>query len=169
VRVSLIAAVAENRVVGRNNQLPWYLPEDLRYFKRVTMGKPVLMGRKTFESIGRPLPGRSNIVVSRQTGLEIEGVRVVADVESGIALASAQAEIDGLDELMVIGGAEIYALCLPLAQRLYLTEVHGEPEGDVWFPCWDRGEWRECQRERHAASDNNPFDYSFVVYERRQD
>ena len=168
VKISLIAAVAENGVVGRNNQLPWHLPEDLKYFKRTTMGKPVLMGRKTFASIGKPLPGRSNIVVSRQLDLEIPGVCVVADITSGIALASAQAAGDGREELMVVGGAEIYRLCLPLAQRLYLTEVHAAVAGDAYFPDRDPGQWRECFREHHAASGSNPHDYSFVIYERRE-
>lgn len=163
----MIAAVADNGVVGRDNKLPWCLPADLRYFKRVTMGKPIMMGRRTFESIGRPLPGRSNIVVSRQPGLQLPGVQVVGNVEAGLELASAIAETDGCDELMVIGGAEIYALCLPLAQRLYLTEVHARVEGDAYFPRWDFSRWVECSREWHAADDNNPHDYSFVVYERK--
>jgi len=164
----MIAAVAENGVVGRNNQLPWYLPEDLKYFKRITMGKPIMMGRKTFASIGKPLPGRTNIVVSGQAGLSVPGVRVVPDVKSGVALASAIAEIDGCEELMIIGGAQIYALCLPLAQRLYLTEVHAAVEGDAYFPAWDRSHWLECSREHHSAAGANPLDYSFVVYERRE-
>jgi dihydrofolate reductase len=166
MKISLIAAVAENGVIGSNNQLPWHLPEDLRYFKRVTMGKPILMGRKTFASIGRPLPGRSNIVLSREAGLEIAGAHVVADVDAGIRLAAALSRVDGGDELVVIGGAEVYALCLPLAQRLYLTEVHAAVEGDALFPDWDRSQWRECSREHHAAGGPNPHDYSFVVYER---
>jgi dihydrofolate reductase len=168
VKVSLIAAVAENGVIGRNNQLPWRLPEDLRYFKRVTMGKPVMMGRKTYDSIGKPLPGRSNIVVSRQPGLALEGVSVVPDVNSGIEVAAAFCRVDDGEELMVIGGSEIYALCLPLAQCLYLTEVHAAIEGDARFPDWDRSEWRECFRERHDAGGANPYDYSFVVYERAE-
>ncbi|MCZ6830051.1 MAG: type 3 dihydrofolate reductase [Gammaproteobacteria bacterium] len=165
MKISLIAAVAENGVVGRNNQLPWYLPEDLKYFKRTTLGKPVMMGRKTFASIGKPLPGRTNIVISRQPDLALTGVRVVADVSSAVELA---AEIDGCEELMVIGGAEIYALCLPLAQRLYLTEVHAAVGGDVYFPDWDRTQWQQCFRERHGASGPNPYDYSWVIYERRE-
>jgi dihydrofolate reductase len=167
LQIALIAAVANNGVVGRDNQLPWHLPGDLPYFRRITMGKPVVMGRKTWDSIGRPLPGRTNIVISRQPDLELEGARVVDTVEAALALAEAVAEIDGVTELMVIGGAQIYALALPLAQRLYLTEVHAEVTGDARFPDWDRSQWLETSRDRHSAHDSNPYDYSFVVYERR--
>jgi dihydrofolate reductase len=167
MKLALIAAVAENGIIGRNNKLPWYLPEDLKYFKRVTLGKPVVMGRKTWDSIGRPLPGRTNIVVSRQPDLAIEAVHVVADLRSALQLAESIGLIDGCDELMVIGGSELYSLALPLAQRLYLTEVHAQVTGDASFPDWSREEWAETCRERHRASETNPFDYSFVVYDRR--
>jgi dihydrofolate reductase len=166
VKLSLIAAVASNRVIGRDNQLPWHLSEDLKYFKRTTLGKPVLMGRRTYESIGRPLPGRTNIVISRQPGLLIEGVTVTTGVRSALELAGQIAARDGAEELMVIGGAEIYELTLPFAQRLYLTEVHAEVAGDAWFPSWDSREWDECYREEHRAQSPNPYDYSFAVYER---
>jgi len=156
--IALIAALAENGVVGRDNQLPWHLPGDLPYFKRVTLGKPVVMGRKTWDSIGRPLPGRANIVVSRQVGLQLEGATVVADIESALALASGIAAAAGVQELMVIGGAEIYALALPLAQRLYLTEVHAEVAGDAWFPPWNRDDWQERSREYHSAAADNPYE-----------
>lgn len=168
MKISIIAAVAENGVIGRDNQLPWKLPEDLQYFKRTTLGKAIMMGRKTYDSIGRPLPGRTNIVVSRQRGLALAGVRVVADVGAGLALAQALTAADNSAELMVIGGAEIYALCMPLAQRLYLTEVAAAVAGDAWFPDWDRDQWRESSRERHSAAGANPYDYSFVIYERRE-
>lgn len=167
IEVALIAAVAENGVVGRNEQLPWYLPEDLQYFKRTTLGKPILMGRKTWESIGRPLPGRTNIVITRQPDYEAPGARVVATLEQALALAESIATIDGVAELMVIGGAEIYAHALPLARRLYLTEVHAEVTGDARFPDWDRAHWQECSRERHDAGESGSYDYSFVIYERR--
>jgi dihydrofolate reductase len=167
LQIALIAALANNGVVGRDNQLPWHLPGDLPYFRRITMGKPVVMGRKTWDSIGRPLPGRTNIVISRQPDLELEGARVVDTVAAALALAEAVAEIDGVTELMVIGGAQIYALALPLAQRLYLTEVHAEVTGDARFPDWERSQWLEISRDRHSARDSNPYDYSFVVYERR--
>ena len=166
MKLCLVAAVADNGVIGRNNQLPWYLPEDLKHFKRVTLGRPVIMGRKTWESIGRPLPGRTNIVISRQPGYSADGVRVVETLEAALELAESLAVIDGSEEVMVIGGAEIYRLALPRADRLFLTEVHGDVEGDAWFPDWDRREWREMSRERHAARDASEFDYSFVSYTR---
>ena len=164
--LSIIVAAARNGVIGRNNALPWHLPEDLRYFKRVTMGKPIVMGRKTFESIGRALPGRTNIVVSRQPGYAPEGLRVVASLEEALALAEDIALIDGAEELMVIGGAEIYRAALPLARRLYLTEVDADVDGDAFLPPIDWGEWREISRQRVEANDGNPYPYSFVVYER---
>ena len=164
--LAIIVAAAENGVIGRDNGLPWHLPEDLRYFKRVTMGKPIVMGRKTFESIGRPLPGRSNIVISRNTGYSPPGVRVVASLDEARALADEIGQLDGAAEVLVIGGAEIYRLAIPQADRLYLTEVHGEVQGDIMLPPVDWSEWREVSRERHAAAAGNPFDYSFVVFER---
>jgi dihydrofolate reductase len=167
MRLALIAAVAENGIVGRGNKLPWHLPEDLKYFKRITLGKPVVMGRKTWDSIGRPLPGRTNIVISRQPNLELEGASVVADLPAALRLAESVGRTDGSEELMVIGGSEIYALALPIAQRLYLTEVHAEVAGDAAFPAWHRDEWEESSRQRHSASETNPYDYSFVIYNRR--
>lgn len=167
LRLAIMVAAAENGVIGRNNALPWHLPGDLQYFKRVTMGKPILMGRKTFESIGRPLPGRTNVVITRNPDFSAEGIRVVESLAAALRLAEDIALVDGVEELVVIGGAEIYREALPLAQRLYLTEVHASIEGDAWLPEIDWADWREVQRERHAAEGNNPYDYSFVVYERR--
>lgn len=164
--LAIIVAAAENGVIGRNNGLPWHLPQDLRYFKQVTMGKPIVMGRKTFESIGRPLPGRSNIVISRNITFSAAGVRIVATLDEAISLADDIAQTDGAAEVVVIGGAEIYRLAMPRAQRLYLTEVHASVEGDAMLPPIHWPDWREVSRERHAASADNPFDYSFVVYER---
>jgi len=164
--LAIIVAAAENGVIGRNNGLPWHLPQDLRYFKQVTMGKPIVMGRKTFESIGRPLPGRSNIVISRNITFSAAGVRIVATLDEAISLADDIAQTDGAAEVVVIGGAEIYRLAMPRAQRLYLTEVHAIVEGDAMLPPIHWPDWREVSRERHAASAGNPFDYSFVVYER---
>jgi dihydrofolate reductase len=166
MRLSVIVAVAENGVVGKNNALPWYLPEDLKYFRQTTMGKPIVMGRKTFESIGKPLPGRSNIVVSRNPDYRAEGVAVVGSLTEALELATDIAVIDGKDELMVIGGAAIYAAAIPLADRLYITEVHAEVAGDAYLPEVDWSEWRELVRERHAAAGPNPYDFSFVVYQR---
>ena len=167
MHLAIIVAAAENGLIGRNNALPWHLPGDLQYFKRVTMGKPILMGRKTFESIGRPLPGRTNVVITRNPDFSAEGIRVVESLAAALRLAEDIALVDGVEELVVIGGAEIYREALPLAQRLYLTEVHASVEGDAWLPEIDWADWREVQRERHAAEGNNPYDYSFVVYERR--
>jgi len=166
MRLAAIVAVSENGVIGRNNALPWYLPEDLRYFKRVTLGKPVVMGRKTWESIGKPLPGRDNIVISRTPAYQAEGATVVASLDEAVERAEAIALIDGVDELMVVGGAAIYAEALPRAQRLYLTLVHAEVEGDTVLTGFDPKAWREVYREFHLASGSNPFDYSFLVYER---
>ena len=137
MNVSLIVAVSRNGVIGLDNQLPWHLPEDLKYFKSVTMGKPLIMGRKTFESIGRPLPGRTNIVITRDSGWHAEGVEVAQTLLQAMTLARlacAQAE---LNEIMVIGGEQIYRLALPVADRLYLTEVQAEVEGDAFFPAYD--------------------------------
>lgn len=165
--LSIIVAAARNGVIGRNNALPWHLPEDLRYFKRITLGKPVVMGRRTFESIGRLLPGRTNIVVTRQPDYVFEGLQVVASLEQALALAENIALIDGVEELMVIGGAEIYRAALPVAARIYLTEVHADVEGDAFLPAIEWSEWREISRQHFAADDGNPYPYSFVVYERR--
>lgn len=164
--LAVIVAVADNGVIGRNNALPWRIPADLQYFKRTTLGKPVIMGRKTFESIGRPLPGRANIVITRDAGYAADGVRVVGSLQDALALAGDIALIDGVDEAVVIGGAEIYRLAVPVADRLYVTEVHAEVEGDALMPAVDWTQWREVSRERCAAEDPNPYDYSFVVYER---
>ncbi len=166
MRLALIVAAAENGVIGRDNKLPWHLPEDLKYFKRVTMGKPIVMGRKTYESIGRPLPGRTNLVITRNPDWQAEGVRTLPTVEAALSLAEDIALIDGAEELMVIGGAEIYAAALPLADRIYLTRVHAEVDGDAWLPAIDWQQWRELGRERHSAGEGNPYDYSFLVYER---
>tara|TARA_B100001540_G_scaffold149553_1_gene132640 strand:- start:3010 stop:3516 length:507 start_codon:yes stop_codon:yes gene_type:complete len=164
--LALIAAVAENGVIGRDNQLPWHLPGDLAYFKRNTLGKPVVMGRNTFESIGRPLPGRSNIVISRRPGYAPQGVITVSSLDDALALAARVARSDEVEEAVVIGGARVYAESLQRANRLYLTEVHAAVEGDVRFPPVDWSRWREDWRERHAAGGANPYDYSFVIYSR---
>jgi dihydrofolate reductase len=166
IDLAVIVAAAENGVIGRDNALPWHLPEDLRYFKRVTMGKPIVMGRKTFESIGRPLPGRTNIVITRQPDYQAEGVKVVSNLDEALALAENVALIDGASELMVIGGAEIYRAAIPRARRLYLTEVQARIEGDARLPEVDWSRWREISRESWPASEANPYPYSFVVFER---
>ena len=167
IRLSLMVAKASNRVIGRNNKLPWYLPNDLKYFKQVTFGKPVIMGRKTWDSLGKPLPGRTNIVITRQPDFQAEGAKVVATLEEAVTMAENVAFIEGQDEAVVMGGAEIYALALPKADRLYLTEVHAEVDGDTWFPEYDTAEWKEIGREDFPAEGPNPYDYSFVGYERK--
>lgn len=167
MKISLIVAMAQNRVIGRNNQLPWYLPEDLKYFKRVTMGKPVIMGRKTFESIGKPLPGRSNIVITRNPDYSSEGIKVVNDMVSAQDLCESIAVVEGCEEAFIIGGADIFEQSLDIAHRLYLTMVHAEVEGDVYFPEYDQGQWQELGREDYFAEGPNPYDYSFSVLERQ--
>lgn len=166
MKLAVIVAAAENGVIGKDNALPWNLPEDLRYFKRITMGKPIVMGRKTYESIGRPLPGRTNIVITRAPDWSAEGVRVVHSLDEALSLAADVALLDGVGELMVIGGAEIYKTALPMADRLYMTRVHAAVEGDAYLPEIDWSSWNEVSRERHKASDANPYSYSFVVFER---
>lgn len=167
MKLSLVWAMAQNRVIGRNNSLPWHLPEDLKYFKRITMGKPVIMGRKTFESIGRPLPGRTNIVITRNPDWAFEGVRTVHSLDAARQLCNSIGVIDGVDEAMVIGGAEIYRQALPMADRLYLTEVHAEVEGDTTFPDFDRRAWVEVSRADFEALGPNPYNYSFLVLDKR--
>ena len=166
MKIALIAAYAQNQVVGIDNKLPWHLPEDLKYFKACTTGKAIIMGRKTYESIGRPLPNRTNIVISRSSDYAPEGVKVVNSLDAAIELAAAVNEINGIDEIMVIGGAMIYEMALPKADRLYLTHVHAKVEGDAYFPEVDFSNWRETQRADYAASETNPYDYSFVVYDK---
>ena len=166
MRIAMIWAMAQNRVIGRNNKLPWHLSNDLKYFKRVTTGKPVIMGRKTYESIGKPLPNRTNIVVTRDTGFEAAGVKVVHSLDAAIDLAESESLISGVDEVIVMGGAEIYAQALPRADRLYVTLVHAEVDGDAYFPEIDLKAYREVAREDYEAEGPNPYDYSFLVLER---
>ncbi len=162
MEIALICALAENRVIGKENQLPWRLPGDLRHFKQVTMGKPVVMGRRTFESIGKPLPGRTNIVLTRAGDFAPEGVLVAHAFDQAIALAEQQ----GAAQCMIIGGAEIYALALPLARRLYLTHVHADVDGDAHFPQVMWGDWRIVKRDKFPAGDGNEMPYSISEYER---
>jgi len=151
-----------NRLIGRDNQLPWRLPADLAHFKKTTLGKPVVMGRRTFESIGRPLPGRTNIVLTRSPDFEAGGVYTADSIESALQRAGNAAEV------MVIGGGAVYRQVLPLAQRLYLTLVDAIFEGDAWFPEFNPAMWREIQRSGHSADVNNPYEYSFVTLEKTQ-
>lgn len=155
---SIIVAMGTNCCIGVNNDLPWKLSADLKYFKATTMGKPIIMGRKTFESIGRPLPGRTNIVITRSETWSAEGVSVVHSVADAKALADAE----GAVEAMIIGGAEIYALALPETDKLYVTEVDMAPEGDAFFPIVS-GDWAELSRDSHAAEAEAPA-HAFVTY-----
>ncbi|WP_372866540.1 dihydrofolate reductase [Pseudomonas sp.] len=161
----LIAALAQNRVIGRDNQLPWHLPADLKHFKALTLGKPIIMGRKTWDSLGRPLPGRLNLVVSRQPSLQFEGAEVFASLEAAIVRAEQWAREQGVDELMLIGGAQLYQQALPLAARLYLTRVDISPEGDAWFPEFDAA-WQRTAAETFAPLAQSPA-YTFETWTRR--
>lgn len=161
--ISIIVAVAENGVIGRGGDLPWRLPDDLRYFKRITMGHPLVMGRKTFESIGRPLPGRTNIVLTRDPAWRAEGVDTAHTLDQALDLARSA---PGGEDVMVIGGADVFARALPLADRLYLTEVLDTVPGDVYFPPFDRAEWREVDRTAGQPDDSGRHTHDFVVLDR---
>ncbi len=163
--VALVVAMAENRVIGREGGLPWHIPGDLALFRKTTMGKPIVMGRKTWESLGRPLPGRPNIVITRDSGYKAEGATVVNDLEQALNHASYLAGGLGVDEIMVIGGAEIYRLAFPKADRLYLTQVALCPEGDAFFPEFNGEDWQEISRLPFQGEGNNPA-YTLVVYDR---
>ena len=159
--ISLIVAMAENRVIGRGNQMPWHLPADLRHFKSVTLGKPVIMGRKTFESIGRPLPGRRNVVISRNLDWCAEGVESVSSLDAALAL------VQGADEVMIIGGGQLYREALPLAQRLYLTHIAlTVTDADTWFPDYSQYQWQLRGEELHDPDEKNPYHYRFETLER---
>lgn len=162
----LIAALADNRVIGRDNQLPWHLPADLKHFKALTLGKPIIMGRKTWDSLGRALPSRLNLVVSRQADLQLQGAEVFVSLEAAIARADQWAREQGVDELMLIGGAQLYEQGLAQAERLYLTRVALQPEGDAWFPAFDEAAWDCVMREPQAAVGAAPA-HCFETWQRR--
>jgi len=164
MRISLIAALTPARVIGKNNQLPWQMPADLQYFKKITLGKPVIMGRKTYESIGKPLPGRKNIIITRDRNFPTPSseCQIVHSVTEALALES----IQDCEEVCVIGGSQIFEETLTIANYLYLTFIEADISGDVYFPEWDKSLWVEISRERHLKDDKNPYDYSFVVFER---
>lgn len=160
MKLSIIVAMADDRVIGIENRLPWQLPADMQWFRRHTLGKPVVMGRKTFESIGRPLPQRTNVVVSRDPAFQPEGCIVARSVEEALAA------VGDADEAMVIGGASFYEQLLPRADRLYLTRVHAAIEGDAWFPAWNAADWRTLESETRPADDRNAFVMTFEILER---
>lgn len=161
VRRSLVVAVARNGVIGRDNQLPWRLPDDMKYFKQVTLGHPVIMGRRTYESIGKPLPGRKNIVVTRDRSFEAPGCIVAHSLEDAWKAAGAA------EEACVIGGTSLFEETLPTADVIHLTEVEAEVEGDTYFPPFDRGNWRETEVARHPADERHAYPFRIVRLERR--
>jgi dihydrofolate reductase len=160
MQISLVVAMAENRVIGRENRLPWHLSADLKRFKALTMGKPIIMGRSTWESIGRPLPGRTNIVVTRDKGYRADGCILTHSLDQALDAAA------GHQEAMVVGGADIYRQILPSADRLYLTRVKADVDGDTRFPEIDAHDWREIERIGGKADDDNDYDYEFITLER---
>jgi dihydrofolate reductase len=161
--VSLLVAASENNVIGKDNQLPWHLPNDLKYFKNLTWGMPILMGRKTFDSIGKPLPGRKSIVITRNKDWQEEGVAVVHSIEEAIQ----KAESFGVKEIFVIGGAEIFKTSLTTADRLYLTRIHHPFDGDVYFPKVSPDEWELTSSRFCEADEKNPFNHTYQVWEKK--
>lgn len=159
--IALVAAIAANRAIGLNNTLPWRCPADLRYFKELTLGHHLIMGRKTFESIGRPLPGRTTVVVTRNEQWQSEGCLVAGGLPEAIDLC------DKDDKVFIVGGADIYTQALQFADSLYLTEIGASVEGDAFFPAFDRNEWQETARTSHAQSEPQPLEFDFVVYRRK--
>ena len=159
--ISIIAAVADNRVIGNKNSLPWHLSADMEYFKKTTAHKPIIMGARTFESIGKALPGRKNIVLSDDKNYKASGCVVVDSIEKALK------EAEGSEEVMIAGGASIYKQFLPLANRLYLTFIHHDFEGDSFFPEYDLNKWREIKRIDNQPDGNNKYSYSFVIFERK--
>jgi dihydrofolate reductase len=158
--LSMIVATAHNRIIGKDNDMPWHLPADLQYFKKITLGKPIIMGRKTYESIGRPLPGRRNIVISRDPNYKANGIDSVTTVDAALALVQDQ------DEIMVIGGGAIYKHCMSAATRLYITHIDADIEGDTQFPKYDLKEWVKVSSEKRSADEKNNYDLDFCVYEK---
>ena len=166
-RIALIWAMASNRVIGRDNKLPWHLPKDLRHFMRTTVGHPVIMGRRTFESMPGPLPRRTNIVITRNPDYAPPGVRVAADLETAVQVAITQAETDGKDAIFIAGGAEIYRQALAIATHLYVTEIDARIDGDTCFPELDWSGWRRVSREDYPADAEHAWPFIISVFERR--
>ncbi len=164
MKISMIAAVAHHRVIGKNQKMPWHLPADLAFFKKTTLGSPILMGRKTYESIGRPLPGRLNLVVTRNPDLKIAGCEVVTSLEQAVFMA--QEKSSASKEIFIIGGSHLYKSFLEKADRLYLTMIDAEIEGDTFFPDYTQYNWKEVERIEHQADAKNIYPYSFVTLER---
>ncbi len=158
--LSMIVAHAKNRVIGKDNDMPWHLPADLAYFKKTTLGKPIIMGRKTYQSIGRALPGRKNIVISRDLSFQAQGVDVVNSVDAALKL------VNDSEEVMVIGGGAIYQHCLPAAQRLYITHIDADIDGDTYFPDYDLKVWKKTVSEHRPSDEKNKYSLDFTVYEK---
>ena len=164
----MIVGVARNGVIGNDQTIPWRIPSDMAFFKRTTMGKPVVMGRKQFETVGKPLPGRANIVITRQSGYQPEGVLVTHDIETALEEAHKIAEADGVDEIMIIGGGELYAQMMPRADRLYVSHIDLAPDGDIRFPAIDPAEWVIRDEPEVVPGPRDEAAYRVKVYERRQ-
>lgn len=161
-KISAIVAMSENHVIGDNNQLPWHLPADLKHFKAITSGHPILMGRKTYESIGRPLPNRTNIIITRNHSFQAPGCIVIKSIDEAVERAAAT----GSDEIFIIGGAEVYKQLMPHIERIYLTIVHEIFEGDAFFPELDQSQWVQTERVTHEADADNDYAYSFILLQR---
>ena len=165
--ISLIVAVAENGVIGRQGEMAWKISTDLRHFRKLTLGKPIVMGRKTFISLGKPLEKRDNIVITRNPDFSFEDVEVVGDLDKALELAGEFAKNREVCEIMIIGGSQIYRAAMPFADRIYLTRIHGHPHGDAYFPALNLQKWKLMQSETHKAGERDDFDVSFQVYDRR--
>jgi len=165
LRISILVAMASNRVIGQKNTLPWHLPADLKHFKALTMGHGIIMGRKTYESIGRPLPGRLNVIITRQKNYHVAGTVVVHSIDEALQVCKNDKAIDG--ESFIIGGAELYQQTLALCHRMYITEIQQCFDGDTFFPKFDPDKWLEATREKHSSSNGNQLAYDFVVLDRK--
>ncbi len=162
MKISLIVAASENNVIGRDNDLPWKLPDDMKFFVRTTKGHHILMGRKNLESFGKPLPKRTNIVLTRDKEYELEGAKIFHELKAAIQFAEERGE----EELMIIGGGEIYKQALPLADRIYLTRIHTEIEGDTYFPDFDQSAWKVASKEYHPKDEKHNYDFTFYTFEK---
>ena len=167
MQIVLVAAIGENNVIGRAGQLPWRLKSDLQHFRALTMNRPLIMGRKTFESIGKPLKGRTNIVLTRESSLPAPGLVLASNLDDAFRIAREDAAKRGVDEIMVIGGSDVFADTMAMASRLEITHVHAKPEGDAFFPAIDPAVWREVGREEHAAGPDDSASFAVAAYLRR--
>lgn len=165
MKIAIIAAVANNNAIGIDNKIPWHLPEDLRYFKSITMGKPIIMGRRTFDSLGKPLPGRTNIIVTKERVNHHKNIMIATGIDEAIKIAEQVAIAQSAEEIMIIGGAHIYKQTLSLADKLYLTRIYKSFDADTFFPDIDTGQWHETFREEHFSKNSAVFKYAFTVLE----